>query len=449
MPETMINSNLSTTEGDRAFSRTDTEAELGLSVRVAWIALAVTFGIGGLWSVLAPLSGAVIAQGVIKVEASAQLVQHMEGGVVRRILVKDGQRVTAGEPVVELEDTEASASLSIVNDQLDAELAKLARLQAEIDNAPRVRFPEALLARKGEPGLQRIIQREEEHFRARNALVREQIDKLQEQKRQAEAEIASLERQLVAAEASLKYLREQETSYAGLVEKNFVAPVRMLDARRQVSEKEEKKFEYEALRSQARQKLADVQLRLSQVTTSRYADNSRDLVETQTRVLNLQERQLPFKESLKKRVLTAPAGGIVNAVRVHTEGGVIAPREAILEITPEKSAMIAEVRISPADVDEVRAGQEVEVEFSGMNRRVTSLVRGQVAVVSSDLITDPANAQVKFFNVRVELKPVAPLSFEPRPGMPVAAYIKTRERTPLEIWLDPLIGGIRKSLRET
>jgi HlyD family secretion protein len=256
-------------------------------------------------------------------------------------------------------------------------MAKLARLQAEIDNGPRVRFPETLVARKANPDVSRILQREEDHFRARNVQLREQVEKLQEQKRQAEAEITSLERQLMAADQSLKYLREQETSYAGLVEKNFVAPVRMLDARRQVSEKEEKKFEYEALRSQARQKLADVQLRLGQINTGRYADNSRDMVETQTRILNLQERQLPFKDSLKKRTLSAPAAGVVNAVRVHTEGGVIAPRETILEITPETSGMIAEVRISPADVDEVRSGQDVEVEFSGMNRRVTSLVKGR------------------------------------------------------------------------
>jgi HlyD family type I secretion membrane fusion protein len=431
------------------FSRPQTELELKGMVRLTSIALAVTFGIGGLWSALATLSGAVIAPGVIKVEANTKLVQHLEGGIVRRILVKEGQQVRAGQPVVELEDTEASSSLSIVNDQLDAELAKLARLQAEIDNAPKIRFPEALLARKSDPNVQRILQREEDHFKARNALVREQIARLSEQREQAQAEIASLSRQLGAADASLGYLREQEKSYAGLVEKNFVAPVRMLDARRSVSEKEEKKYEYESLHAQARQKLADIQLRLSQISTNRYADNSRDMVETQTRILNLQERQLPFKESLKKRILLAPTDGVVNTVRAHTEGGVVGPRETILEITPEKSELIAEAHISPADVDEVRVGQPVEVEFSGMNRRVTPLVHGKVTMVSSDIITDPANAQMKYFIVQVELKPAAPLTFQMRPGLPIAAYITTRERTPLELWLDPLIGGIRRALRES
>lgn len=439
----------SSTDSEQSFSLPDTERELKRLVRVAVIALVVTFGIGGLWSVLATLSGAVIAQGVIKVEANTKLVQHLEGGVVRRILVKDGDRVSAGQPVVELEDTEASASLSIVNDQLDAELAKLARLQAEIDNAPRIRFPDALLARRNDPSLQRILQREEDHFKARHALVREQIAKLNEQRQQAEAEIASYDRQLAAANTSLGYLRDQQKSYQGLVEKNFIAPARMLDVHRSVSEKEEKKFEYEALRSQARQKLSDVQLRLSQVTTNRYAENSRDMVETQTRILNLQERQLPFKDSLKKRILTAPASGTVNATRIHTEGGVVGPRETILEITPDTSSMIAETRVSPGDIDEVRVGQMVEVEFSGMNRRVTPLIHGRVAMVSSDLITDPANAQVKYFTVHVELKPEVPLNFEVRPGLPVAAYIQTRMRTPLDLWLDPLIGGIRKAMRET
>jgi HlyD family type I secretion membrane fusion protein len=444
-----MTASLQNLDAEATFSRSDTERDLQRSVRVAAVALGLTFGVGGLWSALAALSGAVIAQGMMKVEANTQLVQHLEGGIVRRILVKDGQHVNIGQPLVELEDTEASSSLSIVNDQLDAEMAKLARLQAEIDNKPKIRFPDALLARKDDANLQSILQREENHFRARNALIQEQILKMNEQRRQTEAEIANLSQQLVAAEVSLGYLREQEKSYAGLVDRNFVAPARMLDVRRAVSEKEEKRFEYEALRSQARQKLADIQMRLSQVTTSRYAENSKDMVETQTRILNLQERQLPFKDSLKKRILTAPASGIVNATRVHTEGGVIGPRETILEITPEKTEMIAETHISPADIDEVRVGQEVEVEFSGMNRRVTSLIRGRVSVVSSDLITDPANAQLKYYVVRIELKPTTPLNFEVRPGMPVAAYIKTRERTPLELWLDPLIGGIRKAMRET
>ena len=190
-------------------------------------------------------------------------------------------------------------------------------------------------------------------------------------------------------------------------------------------------------------------LRLSQVLSSRYAENSRDMVETQSRILNLQERQLPFKDSLKKRILTAPAAGTVNAVRIHTEGGVVAPRETILEITPEKSELIAEVRISPADIDEVRKGQEVELEFSGMNRRTTSLVHGAVTMVASDINTDPANPQLKFFTVHIVLKPREALNFEVRPGLPVAAYIRTRDRTPLDLWLDPLIGGIRHSLRES
>jgi len=225
---------------DRPFSRPDTERELKGLVRLAAIVLAVTFGIGGTWSVLATLSGAVIASGVMKVEANTKLVQHLEGGIVRRIMVKEGQQVRAGQPVVELEDTEASSSLSIVNDQLDAELAKLARLRAEIDNASKIRFPEELLARKSDPNLQHILQREEDHFKARNALVREQISRLTEQRQQTEAEIESFGRQLGAADASLGYLREQEKSYQGLVEKNFIAPAKMLDVRRSVSEKEEK-----------------------------------------------------------------------------------------------------------------------------------------------------------------------------------------------------------------
>lgn len=422
--------------------------EIKVLIRVSAVVLFLIFGVVGIWSVLATLSGAVIATGVIKVEENAKFVQHQTGGVVRRILVKEGQTVRIGEPLFELEDVESVASFEIVTDQMAAETAKLARLQAENGEATRIQFPSSLLSRRGEPKIAAILSQENQHFQARQQLYNDQIVGMRTQQRELQVEISSLARQMDAARDSLAYLLDQEKMFASLMEQQFISQARMLDAKRAISEKRENLHEYESLHSQARQKLADLDLRISQLRENRLAENSREIVEVQNRMLDLRERRKPYQDALDKTVIKSPANGIINAINIHTEGGVVGPRETIMEITPAETRLLAEVRLNPADIDEIRMSQEVEVEFSGLNRRSTPLIPGKVEFVSSDLITDTANPALKYFTVRILLTPREKLGFEMKVGMPLVAFIKTRERSPIEIWLDPLLGGLRKALRE-
>jgi HlyD family type I secretion membrane fusion protein len=418
-------------------------------VRFSAALVIVLFGIVGLWAALAELYGAVVAPGVLKVEANLKLVQHNEGGVVRSIFIKEGQRVAIGDPLIELEDIEANASMAMTRDQLDADLARQARLTAEIRNAPRIDFPAELLQRRASPGVQVLIGNEESLFAARLRLLREQTSKMREQRRAVLAEIESLGRQIAAAEKSLGHLNEQQKMNESLHEQNFVSNSRVLDAKRSTAEKEEKKFEFESLQAQARQKLADLEMRLESLESGRLAENSKDLVDAQSRIANLRERLKPAKDVLERRIIRAPSAGTVNVLKANTQGGVIAPRETIAEIVPDQSQLVAEVRINPADMDDLQVGQEVEIELSGLNRRATPLLPGKLGFVSPDLNSDPANPAMKFFVARVVLNAAPPPSVTISSGMPVAAYIRTRKRSPLELWLDPLIGGIRKSMRET
>jgi len=418
-------------------------------MRFSGALLAVLFGVIGLWAALAELYGAVVAPGVLKMEANLKLVQHSEGGVVRTIYVKEGQRVTQGDPIIELEDAEANSNMAMVRDQLDADLARQARLVAEIANAAQVEFAPELLQRKAQPTVQFLLRNEDSLFRARSRLLREQTAKMREQRGAVLAEIASLKRQIEAADKSLGHLNEQEKMNESLHAQNFVSNSRLLDARRSTAEKEEKKYEFESLQAQARQKLADLEMRLDALDSGRLAENSKDLVETQNRIFNLRERLKPAREILERRMVRAPATGTVNVLRAHTQGGVVSPRDTIAEIVPDQSQLVAEVRLNPGDIDEVREGQEVEIELSGLNRRISPLLEGKVSFVSPDLNTDAANPAIKYFVARVGLNGAPPQGVNISPGMPVAAYIRTRKRSPLELWLDPLIGGIRKSMRET
>lgn len=411
--------------------------------------LFVLFGVIGIWAAVAELYGAVVAPGILKVEANLKLVQHTEGGVVRHIFVKEGQHVSQGDPIIELEDFDANSSLATLRDQLEAEIARLARLTAEISISRKVDFPPELINRKGDASVKLLLRSEEDLFHARNRMLLEQSEKMREQRKAILSEITSLSRQIQAADKSLVYLNEQQKMNESLHAQNFVTSTRVLDARRSTAEKEEKKFEFESLHAQARQKLADLELRLNALNSNRLAENSKDLVETQNKILNLRERLKPAREVLERRTVRAPANGSINVLRAHTQGGVVAPRETIAEIVPDQSQLVAEVRINPADIDDVRKGLEVEVELSGLNRRATPLLQGKVSFVSPDLNTDQVNSTIKYFVARVELNDAIPKQVSISPGMPIAAYIKSRKRSPLELWLDPLIGAIRKSMRET
>ncbi|HWI13875.1 MAG TPA: HlyD family efflux transporter periplasmic adaptor subunit, partial [Burkholderiales bacterium] len=301
----------------------------------------------------------------------------------------------------------------------------------------------------GEASVATLLRNENEVFRAHVSMLSAQAAGLRDQKKAIESQIESLTRQIGAADKSLDYLKQQEGMAVTLHAQNYVSNARLLDARRSTAEKEEKRFEFESMRAAAEQRLADAKMRLENIRAAQLADASKDLVETQGRLLALRERLKPARDALERRMVRAPATGKVNILKAQTVGGVVAARETIAEIVPVQSQLVAEVRLNPADIEEVHAGQEVEVELSGLNRRVTPLLRGNLNFVSPDLNTDPATPTVRFFVARATIPQTPHAEVHIAPGMPVTAYIRTRERSPLELWLDPVIGAIRKSLRES
>lgn len=435
-------------DADRPDRTHPLRGEVYILARVATITIFLVFGIFGAWAVFGSLNSAVIASGLMKVEDFVKIAQHPEGGVVRRLLVREGQHVALGDPIVELEDVEASAAFSTVRDQLDGELARAARLTAEIRGLPKVEFPLELTQRRSDPNVREILQTEESQFSARRQFYRIQETRLREQRDALNAEIRSLDQQVRAAEKSLGYLQTQETMNDELLAKGFIAPGRILDSRRATAEKEEKRHEFQSLQAQARQKLAEVELRLEAVSSTRMTENQRDLSEARSKIFAFRERFKPVTDSLQKRIVKAPVSGRINDLRVHTVGGVIAPREPIAEVVPEQSGLIAELRINPTDIEHLKEGLEADVEIAGSNRRTTPLLKGKVTFVSPDLNTDPANPQAKYFTAHVLVTEAPPPGIALTAGMPITGYIQVRERSPLALWLDPLIGAIRKSGRE-
>jgi HlyD family secretion protein len=423
-----------------------TVAELRQLVRLATLLILVVFGVFGLWAVFSSINGAVVASGVVKVEVDPKLIQHPEGGIVRSIKIREGQHVKRGDILLELDDVEADAGLAIVRDQLDAEKARMARLTAESRDARAVEFPQELLARRGESAMSGILKREQELFAARGRLFREQQSNLVDQRKGAQEEYDSLTRQIGSIDESLLHLGEQEKMYASLTEQKFFSPAKMHDVRRMIAESQSTKHEAESKRAQAAQKISDLRMRLDSLRANFLADISRDLVESQTKVLGLQEKLKPAQQSRERTLVRAPEAGTVNLLKVHTVGGAIGPREPLVEITPDETRLVAEVHINPNDKDSVTQGLDTEVELVGLPRRTTPMVPGKVEFVSPDLVTDPANPQSRYFVARVTMGP--PQNVTLVPGMPVTTFIKTQSRSPLDLWIDPMVGFVRKSMRE-
>lgn len=438
---------VTSTAPDPAQRQTAQEARRLVFIAAALV-IALVGGLG-LWSVLATLQGAVVAGGVTKVEANVKPVQPADGGVVRTIHVVEGARVQAGDPIIELEDVEAHAALQTVREELDGALARQARLVAEMRGSPQIAFPAELASRPADAHVRSVMANERELFDARRNVIALQATQLRAQARAIEAQIRSNEAQVAAADRSLGYLHQQEKMSETLHEQRYVSSARLLDARRNTAEKEEKKFEFEALTANARQRLADVELRLSNLRTAQIAEATKELADNETRLQALRERLKPAREAVNRRVVRAPTSGTVNVLRMHTVGGVVAARETVAEIVPDAASVVAEVRVNPADIEEVRVGQDVEIELSGFNRRVVPLLRGKVVFVSPEAQADPATPGLRYFTARATFTQLPPASVTLTPGLPVTLYLETVSRSPLELWLDPVVGAMRRALRES
>ena len=419
--------------------------------RVGFGVLAAVFLAFATWGTFAPLSGAVIAPGVVIVDAYRKAVQHLEGGIVREIKVRPGQRVAKGDALILLEDVQQSAAVGTVSDQLATELARAARLTAEQEQRAVLAWPDELAKRLGDPKIAEIVRDEQNLFDARRRLMISQVGQLEAQIRQVDEEIAGFTEQVRSADESLLYLRDEMRMNEKLHKEGYVQETRMLAFKRAIAEKEEKRGEYIAGIAQAKQRGSELRLRIIALHDSYIREASEQRKEANARVLELRERMRPNEDALGRRTIRAPIAGEVVNLKVHSTGAVIAPGETLMEIVPEER-LVAEARIQPQDIAHLRKGSEAHMQLSAFKQRTTPLVQGRVTYVSGDALTDSVNGMpVLYFVAHVEvdarsLAAAGELSLSP--GMPVVVFIKTRERSALDYITEPVTDSLRRAMRE-
>ena len=411
---------------------------------------ALTAGIAGLalWGALAPVSGAIIAPGHVKVDLNRKPVQHQEGGTVRAVRVRDGDRVRAGDELVVLEDVRIEAQLDLLRTQLDAERARAARLEAERTFGV-LRFPPELAGRAAEPRIGAQLAREEALFRARREALDSQVAALRRQSAETVREVAALREQLAAEAQAIKLQKDELGANLRLLEQGYVQRTRVLALQRAVAEYEARHGEHRAELARARQRAAELELRILGLRNAYVQGATDELKDATARAFELEERLRPSSDAAARQRIVAPIDGEVVGARVFGPGAVVGPREVLMEIVPHGERLVVEARIRPEDIDHVRPGSPADVRLTAFKPRTTPLASGTVRYVSADRLVEPQSGSAYYLaHIDVPAAALAQAGLRLQAGMPAEIFIRTDARSPFDYLAAPITDFLRRALRE-
>jgi membrane fusion protein, type I secretion system len=412
------------------------------------IALVLTVGVGG-WATTTELSGAVIAPGSIVVDSNVKKVQHLTGGIVGELLVRDGQRVRAGEVVLRLDETITRVNLAIVTKGLDEMTARQARLASERDQTEQVAFPAPLLARMNEPDVAAAIQSERKLFELRRSARLGQKSQLRERIAQLDEEIRGFTALREAKTEEIELIQRELEGVRELWNKNLVQINRLMSLERDAARIKGERAQTAAAMAQSRGKIGEIELQIIQVDQDLSSEVARELRDVDAKIGEFTERKVAAEDQLKRVEVRAPQDGMVHQLAVHTVGGVVSASDAIMLIVPDADALSVEAKVSPQDIDQLSLGQSAGLRFSAFNQRTTPEIIGTISRISADVSTDQRSGQ-SFYTVRIGLpaEETARLgNVRLVPGMPVEAFMKTYDRTVLSYFIKPLEDQVMRAFR--
>lgn len=431
----------------------DAQAPPSASVRGAkmagWIILLLFFGGIGGWSVTAPLNGAVIGKAVAKVEGNRKSVQHLDGGVIKELRVREGDRVEVGTVLVVLDDSQILADYDVLLRQ-DAMLrATEARLLAELRGDQAIDFPRELLERT-EPYARTAIEGQVKEFATRSAALAGLEQVLNQRKAQLRQQMAGNQAQADFFRAELNSALEEEQSLAGLVKRGLVTRTRMLDLNRMTNELRGKIADAEAKVATAEEALGEYDNQIDQHEKDRMADITHDLRETQLKLLEVGPRLRSTSVSLGRTEIRSPYAGQVVDLNVFSVGGVIGGGQRILDVVPDQTPLVFEAQIAVEDISDIHPGMAAVIHFTSYKQRTIPLIHGKVSRISADRLVEERTG-VPYYLAYVDID-LDELAASPQiklyPGMPATVLITTQERTPLDYLIGPFVISFDRAFRE-
>lgn len=420
-------------------------------IRHGMIIIAVFFGVLGIWSAFAHISGAVVAPGKVKIETERKTVQHLEGGIVDSILVKEGEQVAEGQTLIVLESIQVDASVDMLRKQLTAFMAAQARFSAEKDLKDAIVWPDELQTLARDAAAEDVLINEQKIFLARREAIQGQTSMLKAQVAQIDAQISGLDEQLRAEQAIIATLEEELKAKRQLMAERYLEKSQVLELERQLANHQGNRGRLKQAIPEARQRRAEIRLRITDLTNRFVEDATGQLGKLDNEILQLKEKLRPLKDAKTRLNVTAPVAGKVVGLKVHSKGGVVRSGEPLMDIVPEDTPMIVEVQVPVNKITEVHVGQHALVQLDAFDTRVRPHIKAKVAYISADRLEDRTMSGVMPYflcHVEIDQQELKASDMYLSPGMPATVFITTKERTVLYYMMEPLIKNWDRALRE-
>ena len=438
------------TNPSSAAARPPNSMRLGPYILMSFLVVGAFFGGLVAWSILAPLQSATIAAGSITVDGNRKSVQHLEGGIVKRIAVRDGSLVEAGDTLIVLDDTRTRAERDAVRGQLAAFVAETARLRAERDRADVLTVPAGLPDLiEDEAELAYLMDSQRRIFETRMNLLTTQEQITAEKTNQLEAEISGLRGEIRAQDDQLKLIHEEAADVQTLLEKGYARKPRLLALQREIANIEGRRAQNLSKVASLKKAISEAEYGLVDTRTRMLNDVVSRIQETENEIANLRERLREAEDTLARGVVRAPVSGVVVNLAVFTDGGVIAAGDTLMDIVPADEKLVVDARVQITDVENVKPGMKAEIRLSGFRQDEVPVLFGTVQTVSADSKKDERTGE-SFYTARVAFGELAgmPADKQLQPGMPAETLILTGERTVISYLMEPLTRSFSRALRE-
>jgi membrane fusion protein, type I secretion system len=407
------------------------------------------FGVLGIWAAFTPLAGAVVSTGLVTNQGSTKAIQHFEGGIVKDILVYEGDHVEAGQVLLRMDGTAPQANVEILRNQLDAAVARDSRLTAELNGSADIDFPDELTASADTVAL-KAMEEERVQFNERRASLENQISILKSRADQLRQEIDGLNRQQTANEEQVKFISDELKDVKALYEKSLVSKSRWLALERERARLTGEIGRAIAERAKAEKSIGETELQIQQIRQKFVEDATRELVDTREKLRDLRNKFVVAQDTLRRLEIFAPVTGRVQNLKVFTIGAVVRQGETLLEIAPDQDKLIIQAHVSPLDIEAIQPNNVAEVRFPAFHDRTLPLITGTVKTISQDRLMDETNRQpyyLAIIDVPEENIP-APYRGKLTPGMNAEILMPTVERTALDYLMEPLRNRVRTAFRE-
>ncbi|MGA9435349.1 MAG: HlyD family type I secretion periplasmic adaptor subunit [Roseobacter sp.] len=420
---------------------------------IGFLGLAVLVGGFGGWAALSQISGAIVASGRFEVDQNRQIVQHQTGGTVAKILTDEGEKVEAGQLLIQLDGVELRSQLAITEGQLFELMARRGRLEAERDGTDELSFePELVEIAAENPDVAELIKGQTNLFNARRASTQQEIDQLAKRGDQTRSQIVGIEAQEASLAEQLTLIEEELGNQQSLFDRGLAPAATVLNLQRESARLNGQLGELAASKAQAEGRITELDIERIKLGTRLREEAITRLRDLRYRELELVEQRNALRGELDRMDIRAPVSGIVYGLQVRTPRSVVRAAEPLMYLVPQDRPLVIAARVDLIHIDQLISGQEVTLRLSALDQRNTPELYGQVVQISADAFEDDATGQ-SYYRAEIILNP-GELAKLPEgtiliPGMPVEAFIRTGDRTPIAYLVKPLADYFSRAFRES